>query len=172
MDITLNYSLFEDIITTNDKISTNDTQNYIREALNIDEILNNFLENYKEFIESVKIDAVHMDTIAKEYPARKARFAIAIEKLKASLSEKKLEQKKLYSELYLKFKKEAVEKGYKSTEEHLKALIHISPEYLAISNEIIELEKKINILTACKEALDDQGRMLYLLFSNTERKLF
>lgn len=139
---------------------------------NIDEMLENFVAKYKEFIESVHIDTVNIEEIAKDYPARKARYALALEKLKATLSEKKLEQKTLYYELYTKFRKEAIEKGMKITEEYLKALIFTSQEYKQISKEIIEIEKKVNILEACKEALEDQGRMIYLMFSNTEKRIF
>lgn len=138
-----------------------------KNVINLDKILDSFLEEYKAFIDSVKIDNVNIDEVIMDYPARKARYAIALERLRASLSEKKLELKKLYYELYTKYKKESIEKGFKTTEEYLKALIYTSDEYINFTKEIIELEKKVGILEACKETLDDLGRMLYLICGNT-----
>lgn len=158
-------NLSDDMLLTSKEISN-------EKASDIDSLLEDFLANYKEFIESVKIDNIHIDEIAKDYPARKARYAIALERLKAELSEKKLEQKTLYYELYTRFRKEAIEKGIKITEEYLKALIFTSEEYKQISKEIVDLERKVNILEACKEALEDQGRMLFLMYSNIEKKMF
>jgi len=135
-----------------------------------DRVLDEFIEEYQEFLKSIKLDGVVLDDVIREYPARKARFSIALEKMRAKLAELKLKQKTLYYELYKEYRKEAIEKGLKITEEGLKSLVMTDSRYIEISEEVIEAETKVGILEACKEALDDQGRMLYLLYGNPERK--
>lgn len=141
-------------------------------SIDLDKLLTHIVEDYENFIQSIKLDNYNIEDIIKDYPARKARYSVALERFKVELAKKKLEQKILFYELYKKFRKESIEKGVKITEEYLKALIYTSDQYKVLSEEILELENKTNILIACKEALEDQGRMLYLLYFPKTDKFF
>ena len=91
--------------------------------------------------------------------------------MRSKLAELKLKQKETYYRLYRKYKQDAIEKGLKITEEGVKSLIYTDEEYIEVSKKVLEAEEKVGILQACKEALEDQGRMLFLLYENPENKL-
>ena len=135
-----------------------------------EKILDTFLEQYQDFIKSVRLDDFNLDDQIRDYPSRKARFALALEKMRSRLTELKLEQKVTYYKLYKKYKQDAIEKGLKITEEGVKSLIFTDEEYIEVCKKVSEAEEKVGILQACKEALEDQGRMLFLLCENPERK--
>ncbi len=136
-----------------------------------EKVLNAFLEQYQEFIQSVKLGDFNLDDLIRDYPSRKARFALALERMRSKLAELKLKQKETYYKLYRKYRQDAIEKGLKITEEGVKSLIFTDEEYIKVCKEVLEAEEKVGILQACKEALEDQGRMLFLLYDNPERKL-
>lgn len=131
-----------------------------------DEEIKSLLAYYSEFIKSVKLNMSDLDTIAMEYPSRKARFALALENQRAKVSELKMELKLLYYQLYKFYRNDAIDKAYKVTEEGLKALIISDERYVEKMKALVQEEHKLGILSACKEALDDIGRMIYVLKGN------
>ena len=135
-----------------------------------EKVLDTFLEQYQEFIKSVRLGEFNLDDLIRDYPSRKARYALALERMRSKLAELKLQQKETYYRLYRKYKQDAVEKGLKITEEGVKSLIYTDEEYIEASKKVLEAEEKVGILQACKEALEDQGRMLFLLYENPENK--
>jgi len=123
-------------------------------------------ENFKNFIEELRLSDYAISEVAKEYTSRKARYTIALARTKSKLLELKLEQKKVYYEIYREIREAA--KGQRLTEETIKSLIFTDDRYLQISKKVIETEEMVSILEACKEAFDDLGRMLYLLYGKED----
>lgn len=134
-------------------------------------VIDTLIKQYQTFIDNLEIDTFNLEDLAADYPSRKARFALALETLKSKLNEAKAELKFMYYSLYKKYKEEAINEGIKVTEEHIKSKILTDEMYLDVQRKVLEFEQKVGILSACKEALEDFGRMLYLLADNPERKL-
>jgi len=135
------------------------------------EKLENFLKQFQDFIQSVRIGQFNIDEIARDHPSRLSRYNLSVENRRFKLADLKLKKKVVYYKLYKKYRQEAIEKGLKITEEAIKSLIYTDEEYIKVCKEVIEAEFKLGILQACKEALVDQGRMLFLLCENPENKL-
>ena len=139
--------------------------------MNKEKIIDTLVQEYQDFIEKLRIDTFRLEEIASEYPARKARYALALEKLKVKLNKAKANLKVIYYQLYKKYREELLESGKKATEETIKSMVVTDPTYVEAQEEVFKLEEAVGILQASKEGLDDVGRMLYLIWDNPERKM-
>lgn len=139
--------------------------------MDIEKVIESLISQYKDFIDKLKIDQINLDEIASDYPSRKARYSLALEKMKAKLSKAKANLKVVYYQLYRMYREEAVSNGQKVTEEAIKSMIITDSKYLEAQEEVLKLEEIVGILQASKEGLDDVGRMLYLIADNPERKM-
>jgi len=137
----------------------------------LEHAVNELINPVQDFIEKLKLGVINLEEEAREYPARKARYNLALEQAKAKLARQKFKQKYVYYKLYKKHKEEAQAKGTKITEEGVKALIMTDSEYIKVSKEVLELEELVGKLQAAKEAVDDVGRMLYLLKESPDHRL-
>ena len=124
------------------------------------------IEEFADFISQLQIDAIHLDELAQDYPANKARVSLAAEKVRAKVLKAKANLKTTYYKLYREFKENS---DKKLTEEHIKSMIYTDPTYIEANKEFLEIEESANLLSALKDSMDDFGRMLYLLGENRER---
>jgi len=123
------------------------------------------VEQFKDFLNEIKVDDFNIKEIVRDYPARKARYSLALARTKAKLLWYKALQKKVYYEIYKEIRENAKSK---LTEEMIKSMIYTDDRYMEITKKVIELEEKVGILEACKQAFDDLGRMIYLIFDKEE----